>query len=118
MAESLATLPKDRLVRMAQHGRSALGKAREVNEKVMGTVVTGAGGALAGVLVAKYPSIRDSFVDGGIAGAAAALVVGFTGMAGKQSDQAIELGQGMLAGSAAIKANEAWKARLAKESKK
>jgi len=113
----LQTLPKDRLVRMAQHGRSALTKAKEVNEKVMGTVLTGAGGAAAGVLVAKYPSIRESFLDGGLAGAAALLAIGFTGMAGKNSDQAVELGQGMLAGSAAIKTHEAWLKRMAEEAK-
>lgn len=73
-------------------------------EASMGTVLAGLGGAAAGLSNSKWPMIRGqnvitvaTLVGGGTA------LLGLTGWAGDVSKQALDLGQGVLAGDVAIK---------------
>lgn len=92
---------RDRLARLAAKAK------RPVKEGLFGSIIAGAGGAAAGVLVAKYPNIRGSVVNG--ADVAAILAIG-GGLAveGDLADQAVGFGHALLAGDAAIRTYQHW----------
>jgi len=107
------TRPKTAIVSENSRLRRALAKTDEVAEKSLGTILTGAGGAAAGVLDSKYPSIRGTVVSGGMAAGIVLTVAGLAGWLGKgkTAAQVAELGSGMLAGTAGIRTYKAFEAR-------
>lgn len=91
---------RDRLVRLAE-------KAKRLPHTLFGTIVSTAGGAGAGVLTAKYPSLYGSVISGSDVAAALAIGAGIV-TSGELAEQSIRLGQGLLAGDVAIRTHQAW----------
>jgi len=103
-SELVQTIEKDR--KRARNQRLAE-KAKRIPKVTFGTVIAAAGGAGAGVLNAKYPSIRGTPISGSDVAAGALIVAGVVGN-GELADQAVTAGQGMLAGDAAIRTYKHW----------
>jgi len=102
-----STLPKPVLVSRYQRLVAAKKRAGEMTaaatERTLGTVLATTGGAVAGIAHSKWPSMRGQSIvtPASLAGGVLA-VIGFTGAGGKVSEQALDLGQGILAGHAGI----------------
>lgn len=115
MADPLSEKPKGELVK--SH-RALLSRFSRYREKVEGptaqlfeTILSGAGGAGAGVLDSKVPSIKGSFVSGGLVAGGAALAVALMVKNPTLKRQSLELANGLLAGTAAIRTYKAFEAK-------
>jgi hypothetical protein len=104
-------ITKDQAISKANRLERLAKKGQQMNEELVGSALACLGGAGAGVLDAKYPSIRGTMVSGGIAAGGASIIAGLMNWAGKNSAQLVEIGRGMVGGSIAIKTHQHWLAK-------
>lgn len=106
---------KQELSRAFQSVRSQLANAREKTEKVaektIGAALTVGAGYGTGYLSKQFPgakTVPGLEVDTPLAVGVLGLVVGVTGVAGKQSQHVLDVSEGILAGYAALKAADVY----------
>lgn len=107
----LATVSKADLAKQNKSLRGRLNSIRSAaskgNEQMIGVALSGAGGALAGVLQSKYPNIAKTGVDGALVVGGGIVVLALLDQGGKQKENMLQLGSGIIGGAAAIRT---WKA--------
>ena len=103
MAEGM-TKWKARALRATAAAKRVKEVSAKTTEASMGTVIAAVGGASAGLMNSKWPTIRsqNTVTVATLAGAGLSLL-GVTGLGGAASAQALDLGQGILSGDIAIK---------------
>lgn len=95
---------KDRYISLKKHSAKVKLAAQKTTEASIGTLVSTLGGAAAGLANSKWPTLRgQNTITAATLGGAGLALLGLTGWAGEVSSQALDLGQGVLAGDVAIK---------------
>ena len=107
---AIEEMNKSSLVTSLRRARGQISKAREtgkvVVQKTVATTLTVGTAYGVGYVHANHPEMRKlggSDVDTSLALGAVGLVVGVTGMLGEQSEHALSVGTGALAGFATLK---------------
>lgn len=98
-SELRESLKRERKAKLARYAKE---RAERLPKAMVDIVLGGAGGMAAGALDAKYPSIKQSPVGGGLVLAAGGLIAGLA-LGGKEGDAILECGEGALAGALAVK---------------
>ena len=93
------TIQRDRKARIAKYAKE---RAQRLPKAMVDITLAGAGGLAAGALDAKYPSIKNSPVGGGLVLGVAGIAVGLA-LGGTEGDAILEAGEGAFAGALAIK---------------
>jgi len=116
----LATVLKGELIEKFQRMRSMVKSARketaEIAERAMGATASLAGGAACGVIrgLDEPLTVPGTEIPADVGIAAAAILAGVTGLAGKASDALTQFGAGMGAGALAFEVQKAMKERASK----
>lgn len=115
MTDALDTKTKPELVKTSRNLRAQLSRMRDRLEsptaQLFDTVLSGAGGAGAGVLESKYPSIKGTFFSGGLVAGGIAAAVALAVKNPLLKRQTFEVANGLVAGTTAVKTYKAFEAK-------